>query len=157
VLRRVSTTLRGARLDDAEADALFAVYSSLPTLRDDARLLSFVRRVVRRSGVHGERRRWRESTRCSRLTSSPEPTVNDSHSEELLAQDTLAKCLATLRSARQRCLLRLVAAGYDDREIARELGVTSHVLAQRKFRLRERLEHLLPGRSNAWLAPPPAP
>jgi DNA-directed RNA polymerase specialized sigma24 family protein len=147
VLRRASAQLRGARLDDAEADALVEVFSSLPRLCDDARLLAFVAQVVRRLGHRGERHRRRESGRCLPLESSPEPAVVDHRPEELLADETLGECLAALRSVPERRLLRCLSAGRDDREVARELGISSHALAQRKLRLRQRLGHFLPARS----------
>lgn len=142
VLRGVAYKILGdrQRMDDVMQDAYVRAYRSMGSFRRDARLSTWLHRIVTNACIDELRRAGRRPTPVDVTDAQWDRPVDQAGPERVaLAGDVLLRGLATLPYEQRAALVLVDGQGYDHQTVAEVLGVAVGTVASRVSRARAAL------------------
>jgi len=141
-VRRLCVALVGpVEADDAVQEVLLAIHRGLPRFREQARLMTWVRRITIRVALR-QRDRWRRG-QAQELAFEPvaEPSPDPAEADRLRVR--LLAALRSLPSPQRTVLALAVVEGLPRAEIAAVLGIPPGTVWSRLHHARRRLAQAL--------------
>lgn len=141
VVAYATSVLRDSGLaEDAAQEAFLDVWQLLPTLREPAAFVSWLRRIVFKhcDRIMRRRRRPRSGIEAALDVASSDPSPQDSL-EAAEDREALGRAIADLTQAEQDVVLLYYMGERSQTEVAEFLGITSNAVKTRLYAARRRL------------------